>query len=292
MGNFITHKTTIPFLAGTAQQKYLKAEDGARSAAANGYSHWYVDGSLEGERPADWPETRIKALRDLAGQLGVRPIYHGNFKIPLGSDVREMREAAVAYVSKEVDLSARLGAPLILHGGGIVEPRKIKEVRHIALDGLVENLNRLTEYAKDQGVEIWLENLCDYTKFHPFYYVYTKFEEFDYVLSRAPAVSFILDVSHAHVNNGDPVGVFDAFHKRIVAMAWSDNMGVFDSHMPLGNGNVDYPRLIKSIIERNWAGVLSFETRGSELTDSLAYIGQLAATCLELRGQRYQLRVV
>lgn len=267
----------VPFIAGTAQQKYLNAEEGAKSAAANGYSHWYVDGSLVGERPADWSAARIEALRDNARQLGVKPIYHGNFKVPLSSDVKEMREAAIAYVTREIDLSAALGAPLILHGGGIVEPRNVKEARHIALDGMVENVNRLAEYANDRGVKIWLENLCDYNKFHPFYYIYTKFDEFDYVLSRVPAVSFILDASHAHVNSGDPVRVFDAFYDRIVAMAWSDNMGVLDSHMPLGRGNVDYPRLIKSIIEHNWSGVLSFETRGSELTDSLAYISRVAA---------------
>lgn len=270
-----TRKTLPAFITGTAQQKYLCAEDGARSAGEGGYTHWYVDGSLEGERPADWSPSRIDALLAIAQDEGVRPIYHGNFKVPIASDVAEVRATAIPYVRSEIDVCAALGAPLILHGGGIVEPRSVRHAKGIALDGLVESLLRITEYAQQRGVAVWLENLCNYTNCHPFYYIFTRDEEFEYVLDRVHGIDFILDVSHAYVNGGDPVKTFEAFRKRIVAMAFSDNNSTADSHLPLGRGTLNYPGLVDQIMAANWQGTISFETRGSELDHSIDHLTQL-----------------
>jgi sugar phosphate isomerase/epimerase len=265
------------FLAGAAQQQYLQAEEGLKAADDEGYTHWYIDGSLDGERPRDFSNARIAALRKDAQSHGLSPIYHGNFKVPIASDVEEMRGAAADYVRQEIDLCAELGSPLILHGGGIVEPRAVKPVKRICLEGLVDVLDKLTAYAEAKGVELWLENLSNYTKNHPFYYIFTKDEEFDYVFSRIGGVSFILDVSHAYINNGDPTETFRKFRHRIVAMSFSDNMGVVDSHLPLGKGSLDYRTLIDEISSASWRGIISFETRGGTLRDSLDHLAALAA---------------
>lgn len=273
----LPNKAWPRFMQGAAQQNYLSAEDGVKEAARGGYSHWYIDGSLEGERPGDWTPERIASLRQCINTLGVKPIYHGNFKVPLGSDVAEMRSAALHYMRQEVDLCVALGgAPLIVHGGGIVEPRLVVAARKIGLDGLVSNLRELTLYAAERNVPIWLENLCNYTKFHPFYYIYTTPEEYAYVLDRVPLISFFLDVSHAHVNEGKPVQVFEKFADRIAAMSFSDNEGVRDSHFPLGEGNLDYPGLVESIIRHDWKGIIGFETRGANLNASVSYLNRVA----------------
>lgn len=271
-----SYPTWPAFMRGAAQQNYLRAEEGISAAAQGGYSHWYIDGSLEGERPADWTPERIASLRERIVTLGVKPVYHGNFKAPLASDVADMRAAALNYMRREVDLCVALGgAPLIVHGGGIVEPRLVVAARKIGLDGLVEGLRELTAYAAERNVPVWLENLCNYTKFHPFYYIYTTPEEYAYVLDQVPLVSFFLDVSHAHVNDGKPVEVFEKFSNRIVAMSFSDNEGVRDSHFGLGEGNLDYHGLVRSIIKHNWAGIIGFETRGSDLNTSVSYLNSV-----------------
>ncbi|MCF5662671.1 sugar phosphate isomerase/epimerase, partial [Pseudomonas syringae] len=52
------------FMTATALQDYLGAETGLRTAHEQGYSHWYIDGSLEGERPVDFTPARIAALNE------------------------------------------------------------------------------------------------------------------------------------------------------------------------------------------------------------------------------------
>jgi sugar phosphate isomerase/epimerase len=261
------------YMNGVAQQNYLKAEQGILEAAAQGYSHWYIDGSLPGERPAEWTTSRIEALQETMGRLNVKPVYHGNFKAPLGSDVPELGGAALDYIKREVDLSASLGgAPVIVHGGGIVEPRLVIEARRTGLAMLIDNLGELVEYARQRNVEIWLENLSNYTRFHPFYYICVTEDEYVEVLDNVPGLKFFFDVSHAHVNDGNPVAVFERLHQHVVGMSFSDNKGDRDSHFPLGRGSLDYPGLVEAIMKHEWRGLIGFETRGSTLSESLAHL--------------------
>jgi L-ribulose-5-phosphate 3-epimerase len=269
------------FMTGAAQQRYLSAEDGIVTAARNGYSHWYIDGSLDGEHPQDFPPARVDRIRELMAELQMRPIFHGNFKVPLGSDVAELGKAAIQYIRREVDLCCALdGAPLIVHGGGIVEPRLVVEARKRGLHGLIDGLKAVASYAAEKNVPIWLENLSNYTEFHPFYYIYTNSDEYELVLESVPSVSFFLDVSHSNVNDGNPVAVFERFNRRIIAMSFSDNEGVRDSHLPLGNGNLDYAGLVRSMLHHKWHGIIGFETRGSELRHSLPFLNRLAEQAL------------
>jgi L-ribulose-5-phosphate 3-epimerase len=265
------------FMSGAAQQDYLNAEEGLSSAQAQGYSHWYIDGSLEGERPTDFDEVRIATLRALIAATGVKPLYHGNFKAPLGSDVPALAEAALAYVKQEIDLCHNLGCEaLIVHGGGVVEPRLVTEAREKGLQQLIVNLRELVRYGAEKGVQIWLENLCNYTKFHPFYYICTTEDEIGQVLEAVPGLHLFLDVSHAYVNGGDPLSFFWKYSARTVGMSFSDNNGDRDSHFPLGRGTLDFPALVEAIAFTGWQGMVGFETRGGTLTTSVDYLNQLA----------------
>lgn len=261
------------FMSAAAQQDYLSAEAGLDSARSQGYSHWYIDGSLEGERPAEFSAARIAALRAQIQASGMQPLYHGNFKSPLGSDVPALAAAALDYAKQEIDICQQLGgAPLIVHGGGVVEPRLVDAVRAQGLQQLIANLRELVDYATARGVQVWLENLCNYTRFHPFYYICTTAREIAEVLDAVPDLHLFLDVSHAHVNGGDPVDLFRRFHARTAGMSFSDNGGDRDAHLPLGRGNVCFPELVAAIGQTGWRGLIGFETRGGVLADSLRYL--------------------
>ncbi|WP_252979221.1 hypothetical protein [Pseudomonas cyclaminis] len=84
----------VPFCTGVAHQKYLAAEKGLDTAIEGGCTHWYIDGSLFGEMVDDWTDERIASLQVQIAATGVKPVYHGNFKAPLGSDVEAFRVAA------------------------------------------------------------------------------------------------------------------------------------------------------------------------------------------------------
>lgn len=267
--NHLTTQISPPFVLGYALQEYYTAEMGIIAAKEANYSHWYIDGSLESEVPSQWTTARIDSLLEDIAQYQVKPIFHGNFKVPLAADVLELRKAAIDYTKKEIDLAALLGAPVIIHGSVIVEPRLVNKLKKIALDHYIETIEILTDYAAKKNVEIYLENLSNYKNYKPFHYIFTHMEEFEYVFSKLADLKFFLDVGHANIGGGDAVEIIQRHHHRIVAMSFSNNDGMRDQHLSLNNGTIDYKKIISTILNCRWQGIIAFETRGCSPTQSV-----------------------
>lgn len=252
---------TLPcFVKGYALQSYLCAEDGLSYASKNLFHYWYIDGSLRSEMPDMWNHNRIDQLRNNIEATGVSPLFHGNFKVPLASDIHDIRMAAIEYTKKEIDLSSQLKSPLIIHGGAIVEPRLVIRAKKAALECYLDSLKILLDYADESDVEIYLENLSNYKNSRPFHYIFTHEEEFEYILSKIDAKLF-LDIGHANIGNDSPLEIFKKFHKYIAGMSFSNNDGIYDQHLSLFNGIVDYKALIHEIISTKWNGIVAFEIR-------------------------------
>ncbi len=251
------------FIRGFALQAYLPAEDGLKQAQQFGYNHWYIDGSMHNEQPDFWPSERIHFLKKQVEKFLITPIFHGNFKVPLASDVDLLRQAAVDYVKKEIDICSQLNCPLIIHGGAIVEPRKIIPVKNLALNNLIKSIQELKKYAHGKGVSLWLENLSNYTEFKPFHYIACTTNEFEIILNKVN-IKLFFDMGHANINAELPVeDFFNKFKDNIVGISMSNNDGHQDQHFKLQQGTLNYKNIIKIISESGWNGIIAFETRNA-----------------------------
>ncbi|MEC5161822.1 L-ribulose-5-phosphate 3-epimerase [Janthinobacterium sp. CG_23.3] len=278
---------SISFASGIAHQKYLRAEDGINVAFESGCTHWYLDASLIGEMVDDWTDERIDNLNTLIRKTRVQPIFHGNFKAPLASDVDVFRVAAVAYVKKEIDICAKIKAPLIAHGGCIVEPKMVVQAKKIALDNYLKSVTELAEYAADKGVDIYLENLSNYKNYRPFHYIFTNFDEYAYIfdnLKDNQNVFMFLDIGHENICDGNPVDVIRKHHHRIKGISFSNNNGVQDQHFGIGEGTLDYDAIIDEILKCGWRGLVAFETRSRSTAQSVADISEINQKLLEAVG--------
>jgi sugar phosphate isomerase/epimerase len=271
------------FVTEYGQQLYLSAEDGAIQANKDGATYWYIDGSFPEEYPEHWSDERIAALNKQVTELGVKPILHGNFKAPLASDVEDVRKAAVANVLKEVELASKLSAPLIIHGGAIVEPRLVLKAKKDALDQYVKSLQTIAAYAKEKNVIILLENLSNYLYYRPFHYIFTTPNEYRYVFEKITDthVKFFFDVGHAAICEGDPVAVIEEFHERIWGMSFSNNDGVRDLHLGLDQGLISYQNVVNKLIECQWQGVIAFEVRGRDFSRNVRDLEALYKKAIE-----------
>lgn len=268
-------KIDLPFATGFALQEYLNAEEGIVQASNNYCSYWYIDGSLVGETPDCWGADRIIEMENQIERYQVKPIYHGNYKVPLASDVQDLREAAIKYVKKEVDLAEKLNAPLIIHAGAVVEPRLVIKTKKMALSNYVSSLLYLHEYADKKGVSLLLENLSNYKHYRPFHYIFTEEHEFEYVLSAIPSVKLFLDIGHANIGNDAPEKLIKQFHKNIEGMSFSNNDGIRDQHLALDKGTINYGNVVSEILKCDWKGIIGFETRGRELIRSVADLKEI-----------------
>jgi L-ribulose-5-phosphate 3-epimerase len=251
-----------PFVTGFALQSYLSAEEGIHEAAVNQYSYWYIDGSVSTEAPSAWSEKRIANINNMISKLQVRPVYHGNYKVPLASDVPELRMTAIEYTKKEIALAAQLSASIIIHGGVVVEPRLVTKVKQKAIENYLDSIKILTNYAETKKVQIFLENLSNYKKYKPFHYIFTHEEEFDFILRELPSVRLLLDLGHANICEGKPIQLIKKYYPHIAAMSLSNNNGNKDQHLALHKGSIDYKEVVETIISVGWKGIIAFETRG------------------------------
>ena len=260
-----------------AQQHYFLAEQGIQQAKTDGANYWYIDGSLPEEYPDQWPQARINALVEQIKSFNIKPIFHGNFKLPLSADLKEVREIAVKQVLAEIDLSAKLGAPLIIHGGAIVEPRLVLKAKKEALDNYLRSLEIIAAYAERQSVTILLENLANYKNYRPFHYIFTTPEEYQYIFDRIDArhMQFFFDVGHGAICEGNPCAVIEQFHHRLWGLSFSNNDGVRDLHLGVHQGIIDYQHIVNTIIATGWRGVLAFEVRGQSFSQSINDVTQL-----------------
>lgn len=267
------------FIQAYAQQHYLLAEQGLLQAKEDGANYWYIDGSLPEEYPDQWSDARIAALIQQIAEHNIKPIFHGNFKLPLSADVETVRQEAVKQVLAECNLAARLGAPLIIHGGAIVEPRLVIKAKKQALDNYLRSLNVIADYAERQNITILLENLSNYKHYRPFHYIFTTPEEYQYILERidTPHVRFFFDVGHGAIGEGDPCAVIQQFHQRLWGLSFSNNDGVRDLHLGIHQGIIDYQQVVNTIIAVGWRGVLAFEVRGRSFAQSIMDVTQLFA---------------
>lgn len=281
----LNNQIQIPFVSAYAQQQYLSAEEGIVSAKKEQCDYWYIDGSLDSEMPNNWTKKRVDNLRTLIECYDVKPIFHGNFKSPLSSDVEEIRQAAVAYTKKEIDLAYWLNAPLILHGGAVVEPRLIRKVKQIALENYLLSVSELFEYAHKKEVDLYLENLCNYKYYKPFHYIFTHLEEIEYILTKISGVYLFLDIGHANVCDGDPIELIKRYHKKIIGMSFSNNDGQRDQHFGLDKGKINYPQIVKTILDTGWKGIIGFETRGKTTQESISDLNTIYQKALLLKGE-------
>ncbi|MFL1553082.1 MULTISPECIES: sugar phosphate isomerase/epimerase [unclassified Pseudomonas] len=272
---------TTAFCTGLAQQKYMGAEKGLQTAVEAGCTHWYIDASLYGEMVEDWTETRIAGLQGQIAKTGVKPIFHSNFKAPLGSDVEAFRTAAVQYVKREIEIASRLGAPLIIHGGCIVEPKIAPMAKQVVLERYLKSVQELALYAEARGTDIYLESLSSYVN----YRIFTHEAQYAWVLEHLQPhanVYFCLNAGHAIIERGLPAAVLRKYPHLIKGIAFRNNSGAQDPYLQEHDDSCDYADVVQAIVETHWQGLVTFETRTQTAKAALADLALMYRQALTL----------
>jgi sugar phosphate isomerase/epimerase len=260
-------KLHLPFASGICLQGYLPAEAQLEAALRSGCSHFYVDVSSRNDAPAMWSAVRVQALMKRVSKVGVYPIVHGDFNNALSSEVEITRRDAVIRTLAEIDLARQLGAPLVIHPSnehlGHREPRD----RSVELDRLLRSLAELE--ASRHSVPIWLENVTYHEA------VFSRPDEFELILTRAPKISMMYDIGHANVDGGVPERMIAPFAHRIAGICLSDNHGDLDSHLPLGQGSINWRSVLAELRSSHWQGLVVFEAPQAPPKAGVNYLNSL-----------------
>jgi sugar phosphate isomerase/epimerase len=89
----------------------------------------------------------------------------------------------------------------------------------------------------------------------------SQFADFEEVVKSIPDLSIHVDIAHAYLHGG--LAHIDqflrGFRDRLAHVHVSDNHGKDDEHLPVGEGKINFERVVKTLKRIKYDGTITFE---------------------------------
>jgi sugar phosphate isomerase/epimerase len=213
------------------------------------------------QNPVNFPQTfdraRIRRVRALVERSGIRCGLHSASFVNTAEIMPTVRKAAEAHLREYVDLTASLGCEYLVVHCGFHFSVYLDTVRA----ALYETMARSVEYGERRRVPLVIENMNRLPGDSEFQYLGVTVEEFHRLFDRirSPYLGLALDVAHCELLPGGTVPFVRAFPERIHSAQLSDNRGRVDEHLTIGEGTIDFRRVLSALRRIRFAGPLIIE---------------------------------
>ncbi len=186
----------------------------------------------------------------------------------LSADDDLIREWILKRIRASIRFASELDAKcLVLHPGWTTATEPFMRGRSWELN--IRSLRWLQRYAGDYGVEILIENVPSPT---PYLLVsLDDFRLFDEEMT--PRMDYVLDIGHSNLL-GETLGFIEEFGPRIKHVHVSDNEGEIDSHLPIGDGTIDWEEFLGALKNMGFKGWVVIESY-SKIAESIDYLRRL-----------------
>ena len=215
------------------------------------------------QHPANFPETfdrtRIARVRRLMDQSGIRCGLHSASFVNSAEIMPLVRKAVVADLKAYVDLARALACEYLVIHMGFHFSVYLDRVKAALYDTLAE----VTEYAELKRVPLAIENMNHMGPTSEFQYLGVTIDEFAHLFRkiRSPYLGLALDAAHCNLLPGGTGRFVKVFGNRIREVQLSDNRGVLDEHLAIGDGALDFGALFRQLGAIDYAGPLIIELR-------------------------------
>jgi sugar phosphate isomerase/epimerase len=213
------------------------------------------------QNPVNFPQTfdraRIRRVRALIERSGIRCGLHSASFVNTAEIMPTVRKAALAHLREYVDLTAALGCEYLVVHCGFHFSAYLDTVHR----ALYETMARAVEYGEKRRVPLVIENMNQLPGDSEFQYLGVRVDEFQRLFERirSPYLGLALDVAHCELLPGGTPPFVRAFPERIHSAQLSDNRGRVDEHMTIGEGTIDFRRVLGALERIRFAGPLIIE---------------------------------
>lgn len=200
-------------------------------------------------------------------QCGLGLVCHLPTFVSTADLTESIRRASVDEMVKSLDLAAELGAlKVVLHPsmvsgmGGFV----IDTVKTYAFDFF----SKIVKASHELNLTVCLENMF------PRNILGVEPADIHEILRNFPSFKFTLDTGHANIydHGGNRIrGLVKRFGRNIGHLHFSDNNGMSDQHLPIGQGNINFSELVHRLNVIGYDDTLTlevFDTDRQVLVDS------------------------
>ncbi len=202
----------------------------------------YVEIAIEGpEGNPKLIDRNKNEITKLVRKFDQKPIGHTAYWIDLCSDYEYIRQAWILEAMREIRTARKIGIDLInVHAN--LNGMFYGEKRQGLLDNMIKSLKELTKYAERSSVKVMLENVPLSNGVH-------SLNEFKYIVDNVDSLLVHLDIPHAFTSGGmkSILDYISIFNDRIIHIHWHDNHGTKDEHLAIGEGWIDYYKVVKAL---------------------------------------------
>jgi len=205
----------------------------------------------------------------------LRASYTLNFSIHapyadtnLSADDDLIREWILKRIRASIRFASELEARcVVVHPGWTTAVDRFMMGR--AWDLNIRSLNWLLRYAEEYGVSLLIENVPQSMP-----YLMVTVDDFQMFFDEMELqMGMTLDVAHANLQ-GEVYEFMRRLPAKIRHMHVSDNNGVSDQHLPIGDGGIDWGRVVSSARAMGFSGWLVVESY-TGVDESLGRLGSL-----------------
>ncbi|WP_295618350.1 sugar phosphate isomerase/epimerase [uncultured Methanobrevibacter sp.] len=216
----------------------------------------------------DYPNREIndeKELIDLINSYNLKYTVHAPFiEVNPASINPALSKDSINEIKRSIDLANELDSDIVvIHPGRSIfdnDNEYMDEVYAIAED----SLKTIGDYAKDNGVITCIENLPKIRGF-----MYQDIYQLQESLERIN-LPMTLDIGHAYTAG---FAVDDLYFKNIKHIHIHDNDGVHDSHLPWGEGIIDFKRFFEIFSKNGYDGIYNLELSSKDYVEkSIQYL--------------------
>ena len=209
----------------------------------------FIDLTLEPPAAAVW-RVDGKQIRQALEEHGLGVVGHTAYYLPMGSPFEAVRRGAVEELRRCLEVFAEVGARWMnLHPDRYAPMHE----RSFYIQRDIESLQELLETARRTGVGLMVENLPG---------DFNTAEQLGELLDPLPEVGLHLDIGHSNlmVSDNTADSIINAFPGRLKHVHLHDNKGGHaDLHLPLGAGNIDVARHVRTLKGSGYDGTITLE---------------------------------
>ena len=206
---------------------------------------------------------RTAAVAKMAEEHDVTLSLHLPYSINISDIITLIRRANVAYLKDCVELAGKIHATHITaHIGNYYWFPADDWMKRKALDRFIKQLNRIIAECERHTVNIALENVVPIPRGSEFYLLGDCVQDFRYIFSEidSDCLKFCLDTGHANMAEG-VVEYIQNFAEKLVCIHYHDNNKNNDEHLPVGNGSISWPDVVRELHRIEYNGPLISECR-------------------------------
>jgi sugar phosphate isomerase/epimerase len=228
-------------------------EDAVRRASELGFSAWEI--MLEGSHFRE-DYTKVKELAD---SYDIELFVHVPFSdLNIASLNEGIRKETLSQVFWAIETADFLESKLVTFHSGRPSPVG-KAFRDEAWEMNLKSISEIVEFSGDFDLKVCLENMPNFPDAFC-----CEIDDVRSILDANPGLYLTLDIAHAHTC-GDEIEFIKNFRDKMLHVHLHDNSRDNDSHSAVGEGDIDFKRVMSHLKEFTGCGIIEAKSESGAI---------------------------